>query len=252
MAPNNIKINVIYDGVDITDEIQNSISALTYTDNSKNAIDDLEIIVENLDGRWFNEWFPDMNARLSVGLIQTRNGDETFLDLGTFYVDEPTFTPNRINLKCVAIPLNEGLRQQINSSAWEKITLSELLNQIAKKHNLDSLLLAKNIFFERLDQDRETDLAFLTRIISEQAFSLKLTNDTIVIFDDWDIQENEVEIEIFTLNDNRIRDYSMHCKNQDVFDCVQISYYDADKKQHITETITKEELQNRNEVKVDE
>ena len=37
-----IKVIVIFNGVDISEDIAHSISSLNYTDNSKNAIDDLE------------------------------------------------------------------------------------------------------------------------------------------------------------------------------------------------------------------
>ncbi|ERK51644.1 hypothetical protein [Leptotrichia wadei] len=62
-----IRVIVIFNKVDISDEIAHSISSLNYTDNSKNAIDDLEIELENLDYRWLKEWYPDENAQLLVG-----------------------------------------------------------------------------------------------------------------------------------------------------------------------------------------
>lgn len=252
MLADNIKIIVYFQGVDISTEIQNSISSLTYTDNSKNAVDDIEIVLENQDGRWLHNWYPDENARLKVGILQTKNEVPKFLDLGTFYVDEPTFSPNVLNLKCLALPLDENIREQKNSVAWQKITLSELINQIAEKHNMKSQLLCEDEYFGRLDQDRETDLAFLSRIISEQALSLKITNDEIVVFDEWELEQEQDSIDVFSITDSRIRDYNLARKNRDVFDVVQVSYYDADKKQHITETITKEELQKRNEVLADD
>ena len=134
----NIKIIVFYEGVDITEEIQPSISSMTYTDNSKNAIDDLEMDIENLDYRWLNEWYPDENARLLVGIVQTENGKSRFLDLGSFYVDEPTFNNQRLSLKCLALPLDQNIRDQKNSVAWERITLKELVTQIANKHEMNA------------------------------------------------------------------------------------------------------------------
>lgn len=252
MLADNIKVIVYFQGVDISSEIQNSISSLTYTDNSKNAVDDLELVVENFDGRWLKEWYPDENARLNVGILQTKHGIPKILNLGTFYVDEPTFSPNVLNLKCLALPLNENIRQQKNSVAWQKITLSELVNQIAEKHKMQSELECEDEYFERLDQDRETDLAFLSRILSEQALSLKITNDKIVVFDEWKLEKEQRAIQIFSITDYRLRDYTLRKKNQDVFDAVQVSYYDADKKRHVIETITKEELTQRNEVRTDE
>lgn len=244
----NIKILVFYEGVDITEEIQPSISSMTYTDNSKNAVDDLEMDIENLDYRWLNEWYPDENARLLVGIVQTENGKPRFLDLGSFYVDEPTFNNQRLSLKCLALPLDQTIREQVNSVAWEKITLSELLSKIATKHELDYELHCDNVFFDRLDQDRETDLGFLNRVLSETALSLKVTDDKLIVFNDDALIDND-NIDVFNIKDFRIRSFTLKKKNQGVYDKVEVSYYDADKKKHIVETITKEELEKRNEVK---
>lgn len=246
----NIKIVVYYGEIDISDDIQNSISSLVYTDNSKDAIDDLELDIENSDYRWLREWYPDENARLLVGVLQTENNVPRFLDLGVFYVDEPTFNNQRLNLKCLALPLDQTIREQKNSTAWEKITLKELLNKISSKHQLNFEMHCDDEFFERLDQDNETDLAFLKRILSEIALNLKLTDDKIIIFSD-DFMESTDSIDVFNIEDYRIRNFTLRKKNKDVFDKVEVSYYDADKKEHITETISREELQKRNEVKND-
>lgn len=237
----NIKIIVYYGEIDISDDIQNSISSLVYTDNSKDVIDDLELDIENLDYRWLREWYPDENARLLVGVLQTENNVPRFLDLGVFYVDEPTFNNQRLNLKCLALPLDQTIREQKNSIAWEKITLKELLNKISSKHQLNFEMHCDDEFFERLDQDNETDLAFLKRILSEIALNLKLTDDKIIVFSD-DFMENNPTIEIFSVDDYRIRSFTLKKKNKDIFDKVEVSYYDADKKEHIVEAISREEM----------
>ena len=238
---------MFYEGVNITEEIQPSISSLTYTDNSKNAIDDLEMDIENLDYRWLNEWYPDENARLLVGIVQTENSKPRFLDLGSFYVDEPTFNNQRLSLKCLALPLDQTIREQVNSVAWEKITLKELISKIATKHKLNYELHCDDVFFDRLDQDRETDLGFLNRVLSETALSLKVTDDKLIVFNDDSLIDND-NIDVFNIKDFRIRSFTLKKKNQGVYDKVEVSYYDADKKEHIVETITREELEKRNEV----
>ncbi|HEY4533255.1 MAG TPA: hypothetical protein VIG61_03795 [Fusobacterium sp.] len=247
---NNIQVLVFYEGVDISDDIQTSLQSLSYTDNSKNAVDDLELTLENLDYRWLREWYPDENARLTVGIVQVDNEIPRFLNLGTFYVDEPTFQDQTLNLKCLALPTNQNAREQKNSVAWEKITLSELGQKIANKHELQFQLHGEDEFFERLDQDRETDLGFLKRIVGEVALNLKITNDTVLIFDDEEMEKNEV-LTTFSVHDSRISSFSLTKKNQAIYDKVEVSYYDADKKQHIREIITKEELEKRNEVTVE-
>lgn len=243
----NIRVIVIFNKVDISDEIAHSISSLNYTDNSKNAIDDLELELENLDYRWLKEWYPDENAQLLVGIHEEKENETNFLDLGTFYVDEPTFENDRLNLKCLALPLDQNIRDQKNSVAWEKITLKELVTQIANKHEMNAKIYADNEFFERLDQNQETDLAFINRIVKETGLNMKVSDDKIIIFDDEEMEKNDT-VEIFNINDERIRSFSLKKKNKGIYDKVEVSYYDPDKKKVIKETITKEELEKRNQL----
>ena len=243
----NIRVIFIFNKVDISDEIAHSISSLNYTDNSKNAIDDLEIELENLDYRWLKEWYPDENAQLLVGIHEEMENETNFLDLGTFYVDEPTFEDHKLTLKCLALPLDQNIRDQKNSVAWEKVTLKELVMQIANKHEMNAELYAENVFFERLDQNKETDLAFINRVVKEIGLNMKVSDDKIIIFDDEEMEKNDT-IEVFNIKDYRIRSFSLKKKNKEIYDKVEVSYYDPDKKKVVKEIITKEELDKRNEV----
>ena len=247
----NIRVIVIFNKVDISDEIAHSISSLNYTDNSKNAIDDLEIELENLDYRWLKEWYPDENAQLLVGIHEELETETNFLDLGTFYVDEPTFEDQKLTLKCLALPLDQNIRDQKNSVAWEKITLKELVMQIANKHEMNAELYAENVFFERLDQNKETDLAFINRVVKEIGLNMKVSDDKIIIFDDEEMEKNDT-IEVFNIKDYRIRSFSLKKKNKEIYDKVEVSYYDPDKKKVVKEIITKEELDKRNQVTTEE
>ena len=242
-----IRVIVIFNKVDISDEIAHSISSLNYTDNSKNAIDDLEIELENLDCRWLKEWYPDENAQLLVGIHEELENETNFLDLGTFYVDEPTFEDQKFTLKCLALPLDQNIRDQKNSVAWERVTLKELVMQIANKHEMNAELYAENVFFERLDQNKETDLVFINRVVKEIGLNMKVSDDKIIIFDDEEMEKNDT-IEVFNIKDYRIRSFSLKKKNKEIYDKVEVSYYDPDKKKVVKEIITKEELDKRNEV----
>ena len=246
-----IRVIVIFNKVDISDEIAHSISSLNYTDNSKNAIDDLEIELENLEYRWLKEWYPDENAQLLVGIHEELENEANFLDLGTFYVDEPTFEDHKLTLKCLALPLDQNIRDQKNSVAWESITLKELVTRIANKHEMNTEIYAENVFFERLDQNQETDLAFINRIIKEIGLNMKVSDDKIIIFDDEEMEKNDT-IEVFNIKDYRIRSFSLKKKNKEIYDKVEVSYYDPDKKKVVKEIITKEELDKRNQVTTEE
>ena len=169
------------------------------------------------------------------------------MDLGTFYVDEPTFEDHKLTLKCLALPLDQNIRDQKNSVAWESITLKELVTRIANKHEMDAEIYADNEFFERLDQNQETDLAFINRVVKETGLNMKVSDDKIIIFDDEEMEKNDT-VEIFNINDERIRSFSLKKKNKEIYDNVEVSYYDPDKKKVIKEIITKKELEKRNQV----
>ena len=102
-------------------------------------------------------------------------------------------------------------------------------------------------FFERLDQNQETDLAFINRVIKEIGLNMKVSDDKIIIFDDEEMEKNDT-IEVFNIKDYRIRSFSLKKKNKEIYDKVEVSYYDPDKKKVIKEIITKKELEKRNQV----
>lgn len=248
MLARNIKVVINFNKVDISEDVSSSISSITYTDNSKDAIDDLEIEIENLDLRWLNEWYPDENAQLVVGLYEENNNKTQVLDLGTFYVDEPTFNDFKLNLKCIALPVNKSIRDQKNTKSWEKITLKELITKIANKHELNAEIFCENDFFERIDQINETDLSFISRVIKETGYNLKVSDDKLIVFDDEELERNE-KIDVFNIKDPRLKSFTLKKQNKNVYDKVEVSYYDPDKKKLIKEIITKEALNKRGEIK---
>ena len=251
----NIKVLVEYinkdtkEKTDVSKFINPSLSSLSYTDNSKNAIDDLSIDLENFDKRWLSDWYPDENTKFKVSLIQSDDAlkDNTVrsLNIGSFYADQMDFSPDKLSLKLIAIPLSSNIRDQKNSKSWEKVTLEELVSKIANKHEMGFEKHVKgNIFFDRLDQVSETDLSFIQRICKELSISVKVTDDKIIVFEDSEFFENE-PVTLFEISDYRIKDFSISEKNQGIYDKVEVSYYDPVAKKHIIETITKEELEKR-------
>ena len=51
-------VRVLYDGVDISEEIQKYISSFAYSDNTDDAADDLQIELEDRENNWMGPWFP--------------------------------------------------------------------------------------------------------------------------------------------------------------------------------------------------
>ena len=90
-------------------------------------------------------------------------------------------------------------------------------------------------------------MAFINRIVKETGLNMKVSDDKIIIFDDEEMEKNDT-IEIFNINDERIRSFTLKKKNKGIYDKVEVSYYDPDRKKVVREIITKQELEKRNQV----
>ena len=238
---------ITYNGKDISTDIQPYIQSFSYHDNSKLEIDDIDLSLENIDKRWFGEeWFPEDGDTITASIVKRRWDDELIeetLPCGKFYVDQIDFSPGSVNIKALAIPSAGKLTKQENSKGWEKISLKNIAMDICNKHSIKlEFYSEKDSSFDRIDQDKETDLAFLTRICTDQGLNLKATENKIVIFDKEEFYEKEVVISVSSLDTDMIIDYKFSHTTKEIYDKVEVSYYDPEKKQLIREVYTKEEL----------
>ena len=241
---------ITYNGKDISTDIQPYIQSFSYHDNSKLEIDDIDLSLENIDKRWFgDEWFPEDGDSITASIVKRRWDDELIeetLPCGKFYVDQIDFSPGSVNIKALAIPSAGKLTKQENSKGWEKISLKNIAMDICNKHSMKlEFYSEKDETFERIDQDKETDLAFLTRICTDQGLNLKATENKVVIFDKEEFYEKEAVISVSSLDTDMIIDYKFSHTTKEIYDKVEVSYYDPEKKKLVRETYTKDELEEK-------
>ena len=241
---------ITYNGKDISTDIQPYIQSFSYHDNSKLEIDDIDLSLENIDKRWFGEeWFPEDGDSITASIVKRRWDDELIeetLPCGKFYVDQIDFYPGSVSIKALAIPSAGNLTKQENSKGWEKISLKNIAMDICNKHSMKlEFYSEKDETFERIDQDKETDLAFLTRICTDQGLNLKATENKVVVFDKEEFYEKEAVISVSSLDTDMIIDYKFSHTTKEIYDKVEVSYYDPEKKKLVRETYTKDELEEK-------
>ncbi|NCE66058.1 hypothetical protein D1159_16095 [Pseudoflavonifractor sp. 524-17] len=56
------KVEIAFDGVDITESIQPYLRSLTYTDNEADQADDLQIQLQDREGIWLSQWLEELIA----------------------------------------------------------------------------------------------------------------------------------------------------------------------------------------------
>jgi hypothetical protein len=188
--PRQASVNLIYEGADISQDIAPFLVSLSYTDSGNGRADNLQITLADPDGRWRSSWMPRRGDRVRA-TIELKDwyfeGIDRRLECGTFDVDSISYTgpdPDEITIQAVSYPGNSSLKNETRTRSWENVTLRQIANQIAKAAGLKLLYEMPEVTYDRISQSEETDLAFLSEQVEREGGALKITNDTIVLFDE--------------------------------------------------------------------
>ena len=189
-------VEISFDGTDITKDIRPYFQALTYTDNEEGEADDLQLVLQDRDGLWLCSWLTEAveaaaAAKLSISAnIIRRNwlsdGKDDVLPCGAFELDSVTAAgpPATVTIKSTALPYSAAVRQTVRSRAWESYPLSGIAGEIAGAAGLTLLYeAAADPFYKRREQNRVSDISFLSRLCKDAGISLKATDSQLVLFD---------------------------------------------------------------------
>lgn len=186
-------VRLIFDGADISADVNKYLLSLTYTDNEEDKTDDLQLSIDDREGVWLGNWLDTPSASKGAeiaAVIVQKNwdsiGKDRVLDCGVFEIDtvDGSGPPAKVTLKAGSIPYASTIRTQKKTKAWEKISLSALANEIAGANGLACMFeSAFDPFYVRKEQMQESDITFLQRLCKNAGISLKVTAKMIVLFD---------------------------------------------------------------------
>lgn len=186
-----ITAKIIYNKVDISNDISAYLKEINYTDVLSGSADDLSIKLEDREHLWQGTWFPEKGATLSVTLQSQYWGNEyeapKSFYLGQFEIDEIecSHPPSEVTIKAIAVPDNTTLRGVDRSRSWEKVKLKTIAEDIAKTAKMELFYEAEeDPTLDRVEQTEQSDLSFLQKLCEDNGMALKVTNKTIVIFDE--------------------------------------------------------------------
>ena len=226
------------DEKDVTTSLAPDLLSFSYDDKETNEADEISITLKDERGKWAGRWKPDggevvkayLAAGNTVGKIKSR------VYCGKFYVDSLSVSgsPRTFELKAVSIPLRKPIRRKLKTRAWEKLTLREIAEKIAKEADIKLLYDADGpISYDRQDQDRESDLKFLSRLCEEAGLSLKVTDEKLVIFDQ-QAYESKPSVKTFTLGESDILSWSFEAQQSETYKTCTVSYRDPKQKKKDT------------------
>ena len=223
------RVQISYNGKDITKDLAPYLKTFEYTDNAEDKSDEVQITLEDRELLWCGDWYPEKGATIEATIIVTDDAGETRLPCGSFEIDEVESDgpPNEVKIKAVSVPLSSGIRHDKNSKPWENVKLSAIAGDIAKKAGMQlTYESADDPDFDRVDQVRQGDLAFLQSLCQRTGKALKVTDKKIVIFDE---EQYEKAAAVLTLKkgESNIKKYHFASKNLSPYKSATNEYHDA-------------------------
>lgn len=232
-------VEIIYKNKNITQELTPYLQTVTATDNLEGKLDDLNITLLNIGNKFLlSGWTFKKGDLLDVKLktLNWENENEGIkeIELGKYYIDEKEFNKDSAQIKAVSSPLNA--LNVVNSKTWNSITLKRLGEEFAKKYKLEYLFLSDDqVQMTNLIQEKETDFSFLNKTAQEAGLKLKITERKLVLFEESSFYKNK-PTGLFDLIHSI--DYNLRDKTSDIYDSVEVSYFDTisfgEKKQVLT------------------
>lgn len=233
-------LNLIYEGTDISADIAPDLLGFEYTDNESGKTDDINITLYDGDGKWSGPWLPTKGDTIKATIIDEQDTETNQLYCGTFHIDEieSSGPPSVFKIKGVSVPINSAIRRDKKTKAWEDSALSEIAKSIATEAELELFFdVDTDPTFDRVDQREESNLAFLSRLCENEAYSLKISDNQLIVFSQQKFEQNAAEFTI-KKGESRVLSYNFKSQAFDLYKECTVSYLDPETQELITYTET--------------
>ncbi|WP_372714749.1 phage late control D family protein [Ilyobacter sp.] len=240
MKARNSRVEIEYEGVNISEDVSPFLLGFTYNDNL-NEFDDIEISFDDRDGNWHRDWKPKKGDRINATIIlENWNGEEGVISLpcGEFEIDNPSFSgpPDVMVLKGISVPLSVSLMDAKKNRSWEKMSFKKIVEDIGKILDLKTVIESKwDGYFDRLEIKKESYWNFLKDVCSKDGISVKIFDKKIVVFDESEYEAGEGS---FTIEKSVCKRYSFSDNDTDTYQKSRIVYTDPLIGQKIEKTFT--------------
>lgn len=134
--------------------------------------------------------------KISAAIVRRNwnaDGTDEVLDCGQFELDSVKVDgpPNTVTIKGTSLSYSNAIRQTKKSKNWENVTLSQIVDFIAKKSAMAFMYMSsKNPKYEHTEQYCQSDIEFLSQLCHNAGCSLKISNNIIIIFDQAEFEQN--------------------------------------------------------------
>ena len=174
------KVVVKYENKDITANITPSLIEVNYTDFMEGESDSVELVLQDVERRWQNAWYPQHGDRVNV---QIGYEDAPLLPCGEFEIDEVELDgpPDVVRIKALAAGVKRSVRTHKGRS-YEKTTLAKIAQDVATRNKLKIKGKFENVPINYVAQAFESDIGFLKRLCDEYGYSFSIRGADLCVF----------------------------------------------------------------------
>lgn len=184
------KVRLTFAGADVTEEAAKDLISLKYTDNENGETDDLQMTLQDADGKWLTQWMSEtidnVGLKISAEIHSIDGDEETVLQTGEFEMDQPGASgpPSQVTIRATSLDYASSLRKTKKDKAWVGYTLKGIAGEMAASGGLELCYeAAENPSYDRQEQEEETDMDFLEGLCELAGISIKATDGQLVLFD---------------------------------------------------------------------
>jgi len=183
------ELYITYQGVNISTDISGSILSFSANDNASGVSDDITLTLHDRSGKWLNSWFPVDGDRVKVSIIANnwlKPEDKHELVLGEYLLDEPEYSlgPSVVSLKGASVPRDSNFTDTKRDKAWKGVDLKTMSSEMASRAGLTLVYdTSLNPKIERQDQNKQSDMDYLSRQCKRYGIAFKVYSNKIVIYD---------------------------------------------------------------------
>lgn len=154
------------------------------------------------------------------------DGREERFECGEFELDAVSVDgpPQTVTIKATSLPYSNKIRQTIKSKSWENTDFKAIASEIASNNGMGLTFdTSFNPSYERIEQRRQSDIAFLSKLCHDAGASLKITDNCIVIFSQ-EKYEGKTSIRTITYKDGTYTKYRLGTGTNSTYNCCRVSY----------------------------
>jgi phage protein D len=212
---------LIYEQKNITADITPYVLAVTYIDHVSGESDELEVELEDADGRWRDAWYPGKGDQLA---LKIGYADAPLLSCGSFEIDEIEFRgpPSTVSIRALSTGIKKSVRTRVGR-AYENTTLAGIAARIAKRNKLTLVGKIRDIRIDRVTQYQERDVEFLTRLANEYGYAFKIVGAKLVFTELADLRDGKA---VVVLKPTDLVSHSLRDKIKDIYQEAKVKYHD--------------------------